>query len=201
MSSAETPPPDPAEKLTPRNLAASLKSEICPACGRRKAARRSLCWRCWQRLPRWLQRALFQSIDQGYDRAMLQALRELGAEFFILPGESRAQRIQRLPLDPRVLRPSLLERSLQSKVCPRCADAKLAGAVLCNRCLECARGALARLHGGRRGLDLQALQAIESGIFDRLDAATLQNDPGAYARALCDAIRVTRSRLFYLPEE
>jgi len=74
-----------ADQLSAPNLLRSLASATCPACGHAKEYHKSLCLDCYRYLSPDRQHALYQRIDHGYDRAMLEALKVLGAKRFILP--------------------------------------------------------------------------------------------------------------------
>ena len=74
-----------ADQLTPVNLLKSLSSPVCPACGHPKGRHKSLCFDCYSFLSPDRQHALYKRIDHGYDRAMLEALKLLGAQRLILP--------------------------------------------------------------------------------------------------------------------
>lgn len=54
-----------------------LISDVCPACGREKRRKRSLCLFCYGRLPGDLKDALYARIGQGYEVAFDLALEEL----------------------------------------------------------------------------------------------------------------------------
>lgn len=73
------------------DLAASLKSTVCPACGRGKTARLSLCNRCYFSLSRAEQNALFRFFGAGYEEAMAAALATLKAETVYLPEPAQEQ--------------------------------------------------------------------------------------------------------------
>lgn len=93
-SSQDKPPPDVAEQLTPVNLRRSLRSTVCPACGDPKGAGKSLCPRCYGRLPSFAAADLATPVDDGYEGLLLRALRTLGVRRFRLP-EDR-DRVERL---------------------------------------------------------------------------------------------------------
>lgn len=54
----------------------ALKSEECQ-CGRPKQRGRSVCFKCWQKLPDDLRRALYRKIGAGYEAAYDDACRFL----------------------------------------------------------------------------------------------------------------------------
>lgn len=85
MGSQDKPAPDVAEQLTCLNLVRSLKSTRCPACGQTKGGAKTFCYACFAKLAPDQQRALYQRLDDGYETALLRALRVLGARQFILP--------------------------------------------------------------------------------------------------------------------
>lgn len=81
----DPPPGDPEPALPPPLelppadiLVRSLKSNLCPACGRGKSLDRSLCFSCYTSLPSVSRTFLYRMIGRGYEEAMLQALSELG---------------------------------------------------------------------------------------------------------------------------
>lgn len=71
--------------MTDRQLIDSLCSNLCPACGRGKNARMTLCGGCYHGLPRELQKALYNRLGEGYSEAVDQALRMLGVTTPRLP--------------------------------------------------------------------------------------------------------------------
>ena len=66
------------EKLRKEKLfyTETLKSEECQ-CERRKQPGRAVCFKCWQRLPQDLQRALYKHIGNGFEQAYEEAYRFL----------------------------------------------------------------------------------------------------------------------------
>lgn len=88
MSSQDKPAADVAEQLTPVNLVRSLRSCVCPACGGPKGRRKTFCLDCFNQLSPDNQRQLYQGLEQGYETAVLRALRVLGVTRFILPTDS-----------------------------------------------------------------------------------------------------------------
>lgn len=58
----------------------SLLSRTCPACGRAKGERKSLCFAEFCALPRGVKAALYFPIGRGYEDALYDALVSLGAE-------------------------------------------------------------------------------------------------------------------------
>jgi|WetSurMetagenome_2_1015567.scaffolds.fasta_scaffold330457_3 hypothetical protein len=55
-------------------LCRSLRSERCPACGRKKKSRQTFCLECYRALPKDMKRALYNRIGQGYEQAFSDAL-------------------------------------------------------------------------------------------------------------------------------
>lgn len=53
----------------------SLVSTTCPACGRPKGSRKSLCARCYYALPKQMQRDLYRPVGAGYEEALDAALK------------------------------------------------------------------------------------------------------------------------------
>ena len=62
---------------TVRELVESLQSEVCPACQGRKWEGKSVCIRCWRRLPAEIRQALYRRVGQGYEEAVGAALEAL----------------------------------------------------------------------------------------------------------------------------
>ena len=58
----------------------SLVSQICPACGRLKNKRMTLCLRDYRALPKAMQRALYDRVGHGYREAVVEALQFLNVE-------------------------------------------------------------------------------------------------------------------------
>lgn len=63
----------------------SLASDLCPACGKHKMPRKSVCGACWYRLPRHTKRRLYLRIGQGYEYAFAMAMKSLGVEKPTMP--------------------------------------------------------------------------------------------------------------------
>ncbi|WP_428936898.1 hypothetical protein [Fontivita pretiosa] len=190
MGSQDRPPRDIAESLTTVRLLQSLRSEVCPACGRTKTARQPLCDSCLRRVPSRIKAELQRRVSEGYDRAMLRALRHLKAPRFILPGDQILP-LGRLPLNPQALRPQILRLSLESRVCPRCAGEKAQAEVFCHRCRALLRSNAALIKGGM--LFGSQLREIEASI----DPAMLTTEPLRYTQAVIDAIRLMKGRGFH----
>ena len=64
--------------FTTKTAIASLRSKVCPACGKAKKARQSLCYPCYKRLPRERQSDLYKGVGEGYEQALDWALTLLG---------------------------------------------------------------------------------------------------------------------------
>jgi hypothetical protein len=73
------------EQLPTQILVDSLYSKVCPACGDRKGAEKSLCYSCYGALPPNFKRALYNRVGHGYAEAMLEALNFLEAEKVHMP--------------------------------------------------------------------------------------------------------------------
>lgn len=71
--------PPPIELPAAAVLVRSLRSNLCPACGKWKSAGKSLCFRDYTSLPSVTREFLYREIGRGYEDAMLEALTELGA--------------------------------------------------------------------------------------------------------------------------
>ncbi|HWP39813.1 MAG TPA: hypothetical protein VNL70_02720 [Tepidisphaeraceae bacterium] len=192
MGSQDRPRRDIAESLTAVNLLRSLRSEVCPACGQAKSARQSLCPSCLRRVPARLKGELRRRIGEGYDSAMLRALRHLKAPRFILPS-GEVQALAGLPLKLQALKPQILRLSLQSRVCPKCAAEKAQGEVFCRPCRALMRSNAALIKGGM--LFHRELGRIELAI----EPALLTSEPLRYAQAIIDAIRLMKGRVFRYP--
>lgn len=64
---------------------ASLTSRTCPACGKLKMPKRTLCQLCYRGLPKPLQIALYARAGRGYESNVQQAFDALGLTEFHLP--------------------------------------------------------------------------------------------------------------------
>ncbi len=83
--------------LNPEKLIQSLGSRTCPACGRSKQPRRTLCAHDYYRLPPDMRAALYNRIGRGYEEAITEALEYLGVEQFHHPPAGRnTAAVQRL---------------------------------------------------------------------------------------------------------
>ena len=82
-------------KISERELVTSLASNKCPACGRHKRERQTFCGADYFRLPKEMQRSLYNGLDAGYAEAVSAAMHRLGANTFQLdttspkPGQSQ----------------------------------------------------------------------------------------------------------------
>ncbi len=54
---------------------ASLASDVCPACDKTKKRRQSFCLKCYRRLPRDVQKALYDA--DGYEHTWFGAMQAL----------------------------------------------------------------------------------------------------------------------------
>lgn len=82
------PAPAPAPASTPLSgaqLVASLRSKVCPACGRAKAAMNTLCVACYGRLSPTQRVDLYDDLGDGYAEAVAAALARLGVTAPRLP--------------------------------------------------------------------------------------------------------------------
>jgi tRNA(Ile2) C34 agmatinyltransferase TiaS len=73
------------ETLDWRRLVNSLRSDTCPACGGYKRGAISVCPKCWRGLPKAKQQRMYDRIGEGYQEAMIAALRHLGVTRFVDP--------------------------------------------------------------------------------------------------------------------
>lgn len=73
-------PPD------PRTAVESLRSTICPHCGKLKKVGQTLCYRAYIKLPQAMKGALYDRLGEGYEQAVAEALNYLGVKTFIKPG-------------------------------------------------------------------------------------------------------------------
>lgn len=71
--------------VTPRQLVASLRSEVCPMCGGAKASGHTLCRREYRALPHGMKMALYDRLGAGYEEAVKNAFGWRDATTFILP--------------------------------------------------------------------------------------------------------------------
>ncbi len=182
---------DLVESLTPVRLVRSLRSGTCPACGVEKGAQVSVCPACYARLTPQLRAGLLNPIGHGYERAMLQALRHLGAARLLLDRDTLTS-IRHVPLTPAALGRALLHHSLASRVCPRCAAGKPPRSALCETCRSIIRANAAMVQQGRRAAEL-------TRCLDDIEASILADDPDRYQRAMIQAIRLGKARVFHYP--
>jgi len=75
--------------FTKRQAIESLRSETCPACGKAKKAKQSLCYPCYKRLPQDRQHDLYNRIGEGYEEALGHAMTLLGVEVPTMPTDRR----------------------------------------------------------------------------------------------------------------
>lgn len=73
------------EQLSKEVLIDSLYSTTCLACGERKRAEQTFCFRCYGTLPRPMGIALYHRVGKGYEPAVLRALNFLQVEKIHLP--------------------------------------------------------------------------------------------------------------------
>lgn len=189
------------EQLTPVNLSVSRGSHVCPTCGRFKAKGRSVCYACWRLLPRYVQTELLGPTEANhYIRAMLTAFRQVQEDSIILPGDKRAVSATPMPAVPRALLADGLRQSVASPLCPRCCGVKEAGASLCNRCEAVCRSALASIIARRMAQSPKDSRAAIQQLTDDIDPALAATDPKRFAEGMCRALRMTRNKIFYMPE-
>jgi hypothetical protein len=89
MSAATAPAPIDPQNVTAREATLSLFSCVCPACGDTKGKAKTLCGRCYHRLPRDIAKALYSRVGQGYEQAIGRAFLALGRVTFTLAKESK----------------------------------------------------------------------------------------------------------------
>lgn len=70
---------------TTRHLVESLRSDQCPACASGKHPGRTLCGRCFRKLPGEVRDDLYKRIGQGYEAAVAAAMTALKKSAFLLP--------------------------------------------------------------------------------------------------------------------
>lgn len=73
------------EQVTDRKLLASLRSTTCPACGQHKGAKKWFCAAEFYSLPREHRLNLYRPYGYGYREAVLDAMRHLGVDEFLMP--------------------------------------------------------------------------------------------------------------------
>lgn len=83
--------PSLVEGATAKNVVQSFRSTKCPACGTGKAIRTFFCQTCWGKLsPETMEdlvrHKLGTKLEVNTDRVMIRAMRELGANVWLLPG-------------------------------------------------------------------------------------------------------------------
>lgn len=74
------------------HLVSSLRSTCCPACASGKRTKWSLCKRCYAALSRATATSLYNPIGGGYEKAMADALRDLGKSEAHVPFPKRTNR-------------------------------------------------------------------------------------------------------------
>lgn len=62
---------------TQKEALSDLFGRSCSGCGLTKRADQSFCYRCYKKLPKRLQRALYQRIGDGYESALGESRRVL----------------------------------------------------------------------------------------------------------------------------
>ena len=62
------------------DLIESLRSHRCPACGRGKRPKQTLCGHDYASLPRVAKQALYQTLGRGYEHAFSNAMNLLGVK-------------------------------------------------------------------------------------------------------------------------
>lgn len=82
----------PRTPLSDRQIVASLRSAVCPACGRVKKTAQSLCYSCYQRLSPAQRVALYDDLGNGYDDAIEAAFDRLGVVTPHLPAAVEVSR-------------------------------------------------------------------------------------------------------------
>jgi hypothetical protein len=51
-----------------------LKSNECPGCDSYKAPKKAFCWKCWNRLPSFMQKSLYSQIGCGFEEALDESI-------------------------------------------------------------------------------------------------------------------------------
>lgn len=72
-------------EATDRDLVESLRSTVCPACGRTKKTRQTLCLSDYRRLPHGQRVALYDLLGDGYREAIGAAFVTLKVSEFRTP--------------------------------------------------------------------------------------------------------------------
>jgi predicted RNA-binding Zn-ribbon protein involved in translation (DUF1610 family) len=70
------------DHLTVSLVINSLRSRTCPACGEQKTIRQTLCRQCYFKLNSSMRYALYATVANGYEEALLEALTYLSCEHF-----------------------------------------------------------------------------------------------------------------------
>ena len=73
------------QPLTDAQALASLRSTLCPACGRTKMQGMTMCSRDYYALPDDMRKALYHRLGKGYREAVTAALASLNVETPRLP--------------------------------------------------------------------------------------------------------------------
>lgn len=69
-----------------RELAASLRSDLCPVCESAKISKQTVCRRCWSAAPQGLRQHLYRPMGRGYAAAVAGIMNHYDATAFHLPG-------------------------------------------------------------------------------------------------------------------
>jgi hypothetical protein len=74
--------------VTDQQLVASLRDNVCPACGKRKALLQTLCRADYYRLSPTQRHSLYDRLGAGYREAVAAAISTIGLGWFVLPDGS-----------------------------------------------------------------------------------------------------------------
>jgi hypothetical protein len=61
-------------------IIASLRSVLCPGCGKAKKSRQLFCYVCFMALPAGRRSALYKLVGEGYEEAVEEALKSLSIQ-------------------------------------------------------------------------------------------------------------------------
>jgi tRNA(Ile2) C34 agmatinyltransferase TiaS len=82
------------QAIDTRTALDSLRSTVCPACGKTKGNGKTLCMKCFCKLPGPLKERLYRRIGNGYEVAVRDALNVLGASELHLTRKSNGNELQ-----------------------------------------------------------------------------------------------------------
>jgi len=187
------------EQLTDANLRASFHSHTCPGCAVWKLKKRTFCGSCWNNLPEYLQGPLLaDQLREGYDLAVLGAMRHLGRQRFITPPVPKELGYDNAPAKFEAVSAELCARIVAGNVCPKCAGDKFSGAVFCRPCDSRLGEYMATV--SRRGPthDATLFGSNLAAVREDLEVGKLLHGTPdqvvRFRKALCQAVKVMKEK-------